>query len=60
LNWKVNRRLFTQRALISPYGRAKAKQDRRQTAIFSTGLRRWFLQNLLKTADRLRHSQFKA
>jgi hypothetical protein len=29
--------------------------DRRQTAIFRTGLRRWFLRNLLKTADYLRH-----
>jgi hypothetical protein len=36
------------------------KLDRRQTAIFLTGLRRWFLRNLLKTADCRRHSKFKA
>ena len=34
--------------------------DRRQTAIFLTGLRRWFLRNLLKPADYLRHSEFTA
>lgn len=34
--------------------------DRRQTAGFRTGLRRWFLRNLLKPADCLRRSEFKA
>jgi len=29
--------------------------DRRQTAVFRTGLHRWFLRNLLKTADCRRH-----
>ena len=38
----------------------RLRLERRQTAIFSTGLRRWFLRNLLKTADCLRHLKFKA
>ena len=38
----------------------RLRLDRRQTAIIRTGLRRWFLRNLLKTADCLRHSKFKA
>jgi hypothetical protein len=38
----------------------RLRLDRRQTAIFSTGFRHWFLRNLLKTADCLRHSKLKA
>jgi hypothetical protein len=34
--------------------------DRRQTAVFRTGLCRWFLRNLLKTADCLCNSKLKA
>jgi len=29
----------------------------RQTAVFRTGLRRWFLRNLRKTADCRRHAE---
>jgi hypothetical protein len=39
----------------SPSKWAKAPLNRRQTAVFRTGLRRWFLRNLLKTADCRRH-----
>jgi hypothetical protein len=52
---------FTLRAL-SDCGKESGfylmKLNRRQTAIFLTGLRRWFLRNLLKTADCLRQKKW--
>ena len=52
--------LVVQHIKVLSLEEVRLRLDRRQTAIFSTGLRRWFLRYLLKTADCLRHPKFKA